>query len=62
MPMTGLRNEATEIKAEKYVAMMRHLYEVLHTGKVRYGNVLVPLNGDTTRLPYAEGLTQQEKI
>ena len=30
--------------------MAKKLADTLHNGKVRYGNVKVPLNGDTTRL------------
>ena len=41
--------------------MVKKLYEALRTGHVRYGNIRVPINGDTTRLAQAEGLTDVEK-
>ena len=50
-----------ELKATKYAAMVKKLYETLWKGHVRYGNIRVPLNGDVTRLAQAEGLSPEEK-
>eukprot|EP00959_Pyramimonas_sp_CCMP1952_P116954 2444617-Pyramimonas_sp.AAC.1 len=61
VPMSGLRGAASELRADRFVAMAKHLYEVLHRGKIRYGNFRVPLNGDTSRLHLAEGLTKAER-
>ena len=61
VPFTGARSGATELRAAKWTAMVKKLYEVLRTGHVRYGNIRAPLNGDTTRLAEAEGLTPVER-
>ena len=60
-PFYGRRGSATDTSAGETVRMAQKLCETLWTGKVRYGNIRVPLNGDTTRLALAEGLTVQER-
>ena len=37
------------------------LCDKLWNGCQRFGNIRVPINGDTTRLPYADGLTARQK-
>ena len=40
---------------------MQKLYKVLQSGHYVSGSQKKPINGDTTKLPYAEGLTETEK-
>jgi hypothetical protein len=60
-PFKGRRGSATNTTADEWIKMAKKLCETLQKGQVRYGNVRVPLNGDTTRLALAEGLTAQER-
>ena len=61
VPFKGAAGEVTEFKAKDWIRMAQKLCDTLWKGHVRYGNVKVPLNGDTTRLSQAEGLTKREK-
>ena len=44
-----------------YVADAQVLYDKLWHGYQRFGNLRVPIAGDTTRLQFAEGLTQRQR-
>ena len=61
VPFRGRRDETTDMHAKKWIQMAQKLSETLWKGHVRYGNIRVPLNGDTTRLAQAEGLSKKEK-
>ena len=62
VPVWWKRGSGLKPSAEEYVAMAQKLCQVLWQGHVRYGNIRVPLNGDTTRLHLAEGLSKTEKL
>ena len=59
--MTCGDGSATNTAAGEWIKMAKKLCETLQKGHVRYGNIRVPLNGDTTRLALAEGLSPQER-
>ena len=60
-PFFGRRNSATDTAAVDYVKAAQSLYQHLHHGFTGKGVHRVPIAGDTTRLPYATGLTPLEK-
>ena len=51
-----------QLSAQEHANMVKKLCEVLWNGHIRYGNIKVPINGDTTRLHLADGLTKPEKL
>ena len=59
--MTCGDGSAANTAAGEWIKMAKKLCETLQKGHVRYGNIRVPLNGDTTRLALAEGLSPQER-
>ena len=61
VPTWWKRGSAMDPSAKQPSQMAKRLCEVLWSGHIRYGNIKVPLNGDTTRLHMAEGLTPAEK-
>ena len=60
-PFFGKKNSATNTSAAEYVKAAQNLYHHLHNGFTGKGVHRVPIAGDTTRLPYAEGLSPVEK-
>lgn len=61
MPYVGQRGAPTETLAVEYVKAAKSLLEHLHHGHTGEGVHKVPINGDTTRLPFAAGLTPLER-
>ena len=61
-PMWWKRGSAVQLSAQEHSQMVQKLCDVLWNGHIRYGNIKVPLNGDTTRLHLAEGLNKAEKM
>ena len=62
VPLWWKRGSAVQLSAQEHANMVKKLCEVLWNGHIRYGNIKVPLNGDTTRLHLAEGLKNTEKL
>jgi len=62
VPMWWKRGSAVQLSAQEHANMVKKLCETLWNGHIRYGNIKVPLNGDTTRLHLAEGLNKAEKL
>ena len=60
-PFFSKRNAALDTTAEQYVAAAKSLCHHLHHGFTGRGVHRVPIAGDTTRLPFAVGLTPLEK-
>ena len=60
-PFSQRRNEAQDMHAKAWIQRAKKLSQTLWEGHQRIGNLRIPINGDTTRLPHAEGLTAQEK-
>ena len=61
IPFSGRQGEATEQTAKKWVSDMQVLMDKLWNGKVRYGNIQVPISGDTTKLAKVEGLSERQR-
>ena len=61
MPYLGKRGAPTETLAVEYIKAAKSLLQHLHSGHSGHGLHKVPINGDTTRLPFAEGLTPLER-
>ena len=61
MPYVGQRGAPTEALAVEYVKAAKSLLEHLHHGHTGEGVHKVPINGDTTRLPFAAGLTPLQR-
>ena len=57
----GQRGKATDTEVSDLVSAARSLYEKLHSGFVGSGVHRIPVAGDTTKLPYAAGLSPLEK-
>ncbi len=57
----GSRNAASKVEAADLVKAAENLYYHLHNGFTGVGVHRVPINGDTTRLPLAVGLSPLEK-
>ena len=62
VPLWWRRGSPVQPSAKEYVTMAKRLCETLWNGHIRYGNIKVPLNGDTTRLHLEEGLSKPEKL
>ena len=60
-PFLAKRNSALNTSAEEYVAAAKNLCHNLHHGFTGRGVHRMPIAGDTTRLPFATGLTPLEK-
>ena len=52
---------AMDTTATQIIEDAKVLCDKLWNGCQRFGNIRVPINGDTTRLPYADGLTARQK-
>ena len=61
MPYLGKRGAPTETLATENVKAAKSLLKHLYAGHTGKGIHRVPINGDTTRLPFAEGLTPLER-
>ena len=46
---------------KELIDAMKNLYKALHKGCIGSGVNRIPINGDTTRLPHAKGLTPLER-
>ena len=57
----GRRGWTSETRAAEYVPAAQDLYRHLHTGTIGQGVHRVPIAGDTSKLPLANGLTPLEK-
>ena len=57
----GRRGAATDTSAAAWIEAAQTLYEKLHTGFTGTGVHRVPIAGDTTKLPFATGLSPLEK-
>ena len=57
----GKRDRPVHADAKDDVLALQELYWHLHNGFVGKGVHRVPIAGDTTRLPYAEGLTPKQR-
>ena len=60
-PFMGKRGSATQTDARMYVEAAQNLYKHLLQGFSGKGVHRVPIAGDTTRLPFANGLTPLER-
>ena len=60
-PFRGTLGQTLNTHAKELIQAAQKLSNTLWNGFVRYGNIKVPINGDTTRLPQADGLTKKEK-
>ena len=61
VPFLRGRNGAADTSAASYIEDAKVLYEKLWHGHQRFGNLKVPIAGDTTRLQFAEGLTARQR-
>ena len=61
LPFFGQRNSAMDTRTTQYIQAAQKLYHHLHHGFTGKGVHRVPIAGDTTKLPYATGLTPVEK-
>ena len=61
MPYLGKRGAPTETLAVENVKAAKSLLQHLQHGHTGEGVHKVPINGDTTRLPFAAGLTPLER-
>ena len=61
MPYFGKRGAPTETLAVENIKAAKSLLQHLQHGHTGQGIHRVPINGDTTRLPFAEGLTPLER-
>ena len=59
-PVYGKRDAASQVSPEDLVRAAERLYEQLHHGFTGEGIHRVPIGGDTTRLPFANGLSALE--
>ena len=59
-PVYGKRDAASQVSPQDLVKAAERLYEQLHHGFTGEGIHRVPINGDTTRLPFANGLSALE--
>ena len=57
----GKRGLTAETRAAEFVQAAQNLYRHLHTGTISQGVHRVPIAGDTSKLPFANGLTPLEK-
>ena len=62
VPLWWKRGSAVQLSAQEYANMVKKLCEVLWNGHFRAGNFRLPINGNTTNLHRAEGLTKSEKL
>ncbi len=60
-PIFARRTEAAQVECEDLVKAAENLYKHLHGGFTGEGVHRTPINGDTTRLPFATGLTPLER-
>ncbi len=60
-PFLRQRDSAANTAADAYVKDAQALYEKLWNGHQRFGNLKIPIAGDTTRLQCAEGLTPRQR-
>ena len=60
-PFLGKRNSATDSQAQDYFKAAQNLFHQLHNGFVGRGIHRTPIAGDTTKLPYAHGLSKVER-
>ena len=51
-----------QLSAQDHAKMVKKLCDVLWNATIRYGNIKVPINGDTARLHLTEGLNKVEKL
>ena len=56
-PFFGKRGSATDTQAQEYIKAAQKLFHTLHQGFVGTGVHRVPIAGDTTKLPFANGLS-----
>jgi hypothetical protein len=61
LPFFRFRNSATNTSAAGYVEDAKVLYEKLWTGHQCFGNLKIPIAGDTSRLQCAQGLTPRQR-
>ena len=57
----GKKNAAAKTEASALIEAAQNLYDKLHNGFVGTGVRRVPVGGDTSKLPFAVGLTPLEK-
>ena len=55
------RQDVTSTETADLITAARNLYEKLHKGFIHKGVHRIPIAGDTTKLPYADGLSELEK-
>ena len=60
-PFFGKRNSATDTNAQEYIKAAQNLFHHLHHGFIGRGLHRTPIAGDTTKLPFASGLSPLEK-
>ena len=60
-PFFGKRGRATQTEVSDYIRAAQSLFHHLHHGFTGTGVHRVPIAGDTTRLPFATGLSPLEK-
>ena len=60
-PLFGKRNSATDTQAQDYIKAAQNLLHHVHHGFIGKGLHRTPIAGDTTKLPFAVGLTPLEK-
>ena len=60
-PFFGKRNSATDTQAQDYIKAAQNLFHHLHHGFIGKGLHRTPIAGDTTKLPFAVGLSPLEK-
>ena len=60
-PFFGKRKSPVDTSTESQIAVMQKLYHILHHGFTGTGVHRVPIAGDTTRLPFANDLTPQQR-
>ena len=62
VPLWYKKGSATQLSGTECAQMIKKLCETLWNGHIKYGPIKVPINGDTTRLHLAEGLSKAEKL
>ena len=60
-PFAARRDGASQTQAKDFIDAMKNLYKHLHTGCIGSGVNRIPIKGDTTLLPRANGLTPLER-
>ena len=60
-PFRRQHGRVMDTTATQIIQDAKALCHALWNGCQRFGNIRVPINGDTTRLPYADGLTSRQK-